>query len=311
MKRVVGSTIFLLLSGALAAACGLDTQGNDVGACDGCAPGKDGSTDALAQGDGSSEDGASGDAGDTGAAGDGGDGAALDGSDAGAACASIHGPSMVRVAGTTGVTFCIDSTEVTNLQYAAFAATNFPLTTSQSAACQWNGSFLLGAVPDLVGHGNNPVANLDWCDAQTYCAWAGKRLCGRIAGGAELTVELDNAGISQWYAACSSAGTRVYPYGATYSANACNGEQSGSIADPTIAVGTATCVGGSPGLFDMSGNVQEWADSCTTAGTPDKDPCLLRGGGAVDTAGGLRCAVKLEAKRSQQAKDIGFRCCSL
>jgi formylglycine-generating enzyme required for sulfatase activity len=216
---------------------------------------------------------------------------------------------MVRVAGSTGATFCIDTTEVTNLQYAAFATTNLPATTMQPAACAWNGSFIQSSIPDLIGHGDNPAAFVDWCDANAYCAWAGKRLCGKIGGGATASNEADDASVSQWYAACTAAGTRVFPYGATYALTLCTGEKSGS--DFTTPVTTATCVGGSPGLFDMSGNVAEWSDACVPAATPDKDLCELRGGGGLDVQAGLRCDAFRAEKRNAALKDVGFRCCSL
>jgi hypothetical protein len=41
----------------------------------------------------------------------------------------------------------------------------------------------------------------------------------------------------------------------------------------------ATCQGGVPGLFDMSGNAQEWENACgNTAADAGDDTCHLRGG---------------------------------
>src|SRR6185437_5545544 len=114
--------------------------------------------------------------------------------------------------------------------------------------------------------GSDPVVCVDWCDAQAYCAWAGKRLCGAIGGGPATTYGDPNE--SQWYNACSNGGTTSFPYGNDYVAGDCNGGAT------VAAVGTTPGCQGltSPyfGIFDMSGNVKEWEDHCMPRGlAPD------------------------------------------
>ena len=311
MKRALGCALFVALGGALATACGLDTQGTffDL-ACDGCAPGDGGSNDGVARGSDAPIDPDGAASGDGAVSGDSALDALADGG-SGAPCTSAHGPAMVRVAGSGGATFCIDTTEVTNLQYAAFATTNLPITTSQPAECAWNSSFIQSSIPDLIGHGANPAAFVDWCDAAAYCAWAGKRLCGKIGGGPTTSGESDDATASQWYAACTSAGANVYPYAATYASAACIGEKPNGTSDPTSAVPTTTCAAGAKALYDLSGNVAEWSNACLSGTSVDKDLCELRGGGGTDGQAALRCDAFRADKRSTQVKDVGFRCCSL
>jgi formylglycine-generating enzyme required for sulfatase activity len=129
--------------------------------------------------------------------------------------------------------FCIDATKITNAQYNAFlTAVAMDPTFQQPAKCAWNMSLMPAGMmnaPDF------PVVNVDWCDAHAYCAWAGKRLCGRIGGGANPFAAFADASSSQWYAACSAGGTKAFPYGAAYDPLACNGGD-----DPTpgiVAVG--------------------------------------------------------------------------
>jgi hypothetical protein len=81
------------------------------------------------------------------------------------------------------------------------------------------------------------------------------------------------------------------------------------------AFAEGSCVGGSSTniVFDMSGNVAEWENSCNGA-TGQTDNCAVRGG-AYDTTPGstsLTCAsssAQMPVPRQTSAADIGFRCC--
>ena len=177
-------------------------------------------------------------------------------------CGSLHGPSMIVVPSLNpSGSYCIDSTEVTQAQYKAFLDANVAPST-QPSFCASNTSFY----PDLVqnecashpfdptGAPTMPAACVDWCDAYAFCAWAGKRLCGEIGHDAgPLDPQLINAAVhSQWFNACSQEGKLVYPYGNAYDASACNGADQ----PVRVVVPVATmpgCVGGYPGIFDMSG----------------------------------------------------------
>jgi formylglycine-generating enzyme required for sulfatase activity len=226
------------------------------------------------------------------ASGDGGDGGA-------GGCPGIHGPTPVRV--TSGPTsFCIDATEVTNGHYAEFLASG-PATSSQSEPClSTNLDFTPAAL--WPGDGTLPVVHVDWCDAYAYCAWAGKRLCGKIGGGRLEPTARNDAKQSQWFFACSANDTRKYPYGDTYDATNCI---VGSGRQP--AGSKATCEGGFPGIYDLSASVEEWVDECSA----DVADCLARGSNysesegfeCTTTTGWLQPRMLAEAWR-------GFRCCS-
>jgi formylglycine-generating enzyme required for sulfatase activity len=217
------------------------------------------------------------------------------------------GPAMVRVG-----TFCIDSTEVTVGQYKAFLAAAGTTPGTQPATCNWNTS----NVPQgwtATGNLAQALQGVNWCQAYLYCAWAGKRLCGNPDGGSADPRTPDVPGASQWFQACShdGDGQHAYPYGNSYDPSSCNGaDYEAGAALPSVA----SCQGGYPGLFDMSGNVMEWEDSCTTGSDPSgmSDMCNIRGGAFWSPANGLGCARHYTDQRNDQGlmNDLGVRCCS-
>jgi formylglycine-generating enzyme required for sulfatase activity len=230
---------------------------------------------------------------------------------------------MIEVPKPEGGFYCMDRTEVPAEDYAVFLAAN-PSTAGQAATCTWNTTYepdTSSACTSAAGAYNpavrprSPVSCVDWCDAKRYCEWAGKRLCGAIGGGANPTSQFADATASQWYRACTKAGTRKFPYGDAYQPTYCVGLDNSGVHPSAVATAVA-CEGGYPGLFDMSGNVAEWEDSCDTGGA-----CLIRGGDILQaerTTPSLLCnsskldaTVATPAKAARDTRDelIGFRCC--
>jgi formylglycine-generating enzyme required for sulfatase activity len=213
--------------------------------------------------------------------------------------------------------YSIDSTEVTRCQYQQWLSTNPPVA-NQDAWCAWNDSYKPSCQWPPGSMGNYPVVCVNWCDAYAYCKGVGKRLCGRIGGGANGFRDGEDATKSQWFSACSSGGTNAYPYGDTYDPQACNGrDKAGSGcatgACTSIEVGSSSSCqasGSRAGVFDLSGNVSEFEDAClTTSGL--NDLCLLRGGTFGHFGGALRCDFFDDTYRYISTNDhIGFRCCS-
>jgi formylglycine-generating enzyme len=228
------------------------------------------------------------------------------GPDGGISCpTALAGPTMAPV-GNAG--FCIDTTEVTNEQYAGFlAATNMP-TLPLVCATNLQGYTPTNGWPYTTGQESLPVVWIDWCDAYAYCAWAGKRLCGKIGGGSDPQSGLTDPTSSQWFDACSAGGTLAYPYGATYQAGTCYGNAPANSQLAPVA-SYPGCVGGYPGIYDMSGSVWEWEDSCSAATGPG-DFCQIRGGSLNQDPTGLACAVNTVGTRGSGTGDRGFRCCA-
>ncbi len=144
--------------------------------------------------------------------------------------------------------------------------------------------------------------------------------CGRIGAGWRLCSAAD------WFDACNGSGNTTFPYGAAYVGTTCVGYDYTAPAPNTApaATGAATmCISdlsatAGDELYDMSGNVKEWA---LTTVTP---PAYEIRGGAYDIASFLnnsampvvRIAPGLQCDASSPAPavpvrlpSVGFRCC--
>ena len=241
-------------------------------------------------------------------------GGAETGGSATAGCPGTGGSLMVML--PQG--YCIDSTEVTQSQYAAWVATTPALPSSSDTNCWWKstGSYAADATCMASGYvcqgtacGNQPQVCVDWCDAYSYCLGVGKRLCGRIGGGTNPYTEYANATMSQWYNACSSGGANTYPYAGAYQTTTCNGSDWGK--DTTMVVGSLTgCQASSPyaGVYDLSGNATEWEDSCS--GTGHSAFCRTRGGSFNNDNNYLACGTDYNYPQDVVSSEIGFRCCA-
>jgi formylglycine-generating enzyme len=274
-------------------------EASDAGGAAGASSSRTTSSSAGSTSVGSSGGGAGTGAGGGSGSGAGGGGGAL-------VCPTGFGPAMVSAG-----SYCIDVTEVTNAQYAAWLATS-PSVGSQEARCAGNDDFTpVDDWPAPANRANYPVINVDWCDAFAFCEGSGKRLCGAIAGGELALGAYADASESQWHRACTSGGSTDYPYGDAYSGDACVGSDYDN-PDRLNAVGAA---GGCTGyrdpwstVHDMSGNAQEWEDAC--AGDGPNDVCRRRGGSYVSSASKIRCDADESASRLLADSRTGFRCCA-
>jgi formylglycine-generating enzyme len=157
--------------------------------------------------------------------------------------------------------------------------------------------------------GENPVVMKTWYEARDACSNIGKRLCGD----------------SEWTVACEGQERLPYPYGYDRNAEACNidkphpdvNEKALGSSDPRVrdaeakrlwqgepSGSRASCV--SPyGVFDMTGNVDEWV--VNESGQPYKSG--LKGGywGPVRDRCRPETTVHAEGFSFYQ---IGFRCCA-
>ena len=223
---------------------------------------------------------------------------------------------MVAVKGN----YCIDSTEVTWGQYRDWLA-NGPAPSAVQSQCEgkaFPGSFVPGGDPPTLDGGDDlkrPVAFVDWCDAYSFCKAQSKHLCGAIGSGAPVDyADINVCTVDQWYAACSSGGQRVLPYGDQQNDGFCNDGNSGILntwdvpsgGDPSKEL-CHSSEDGYRGIYDMSGNVWEWEDSCRTqSGTV----CVARGGSFNPEQDAPECTGFRELDMFETSLDyVGFRCC--
>jgi sulfatase modifying factor 1 len=158
--------------------------------------------------------------------------------------------------------------------------------------------------PNKVGE--KPVVMKSWYEAKAACTTQGKRLCGE----------------SEWTLACEGQERLPYPYGYARNADACNIDKphpdvnEGALADPARrdaevarldqrdASGSRDMCVSPYGVYDMTGNVDEWV--VNESGKPYKSG--LKGGywGPVRD----RCRPMTIAHNEDfMFYQIGFRCC--
>jgi len=164
--------------------------------------------------------------------------------------------------------------------------------------------------------GEYPMECVDWCDATSYCAWAGKRLCGGEEGEFLFIgdVEIKN----EWYLACSQGGEQTYSYGDTYDAEAAvmreassQKEKLGALSDKATRNASSKNTG-YESLVHLSGNVREWINSCDDPKNLGSS-CLVHGGSytQVGKASQLsQCSSVSHLSRYSAYPGTGIRCCA-
>ena len=145
---------------------------------------------------------------------------------------------------------------------------------------------------------NHPIVEVSWNEAKAYCHWA----AGRLPTEAEWE-----------YAARGDAGGLKYPWG-----NDITNEEANYSAKGTSSVGSYPANGFD--LYDMAGNVSEWAADWYGkryyTSSPARDPegpsavlgRVLRGGSWVSVPAGLRSSFRGRYLPGYGAYNIGFRC---
>jgi formylglycine-generating enzyme required for sulfatase activity len=209
----------------------------------------------------------------------------------------LHGPHLVQ----TTASFSVDATEVTVGDYKQFLKAKGTNTSGQPAVCSWNKSFYEAAAAPLEKD-TWPIANVDWCDATAFCAWAGKRLCGAIGSGAVDAADALDPDKSQWLRACGG------PFGQPHPNSSPDCNNKGGFEDVAAVASFPGCEGFDAGVFDMAGNVAEWVDSCD-GNTGKADHCLALGGTELDQT--AYCTESDDTStRDVKSRYYGFRCCS-
>lgn len=216
-------------------------------------------------------------------------------------CGTFPGPKMVRLEAASP--FCIDTTEVSNAHYDVFLASAKPAAPAYCFTPEY------GTSETAITGPNRPRTNVRWCAAFQYCAWAGKRLCGKIGGGHSSASGYTKNTESQWSFACRQ-GTKDtnFPYGPAEDLTKC------VVKGPIADVGSKkTCTGESApfnAIFDLSGNAGEWTDACDRYDgvTGDDDRVCAVRGGWIDNSR-QDCNEPQVSTVMYRAEDLTFRCC--
>lgn len=230
-------------------------------------------------------------------------------------CQGTQGPTPINIDNR----FCVDSTPVTNDQYAAFLAATAQSPVPQPVGCQWNAVFTPDYFPYSATVGSLPVRDVDFCDAWSYCQWAGKRLCGVLDHQGSSISNFDRVLDGELYYACS--GGAGHPLTYSYSSD---GTVDPTACDTDVCNGTTVTKFGQidpvgnprcqsivyPGLYDLNSAVEVWLDMCLAGDATDGsgDTCRLSTPLFCDQ----RCDVSGNGapRNAPGAGTIGMRCCS-
>lgn len=236
------------------------------------------------------------------------------------------GTPMVRIVGPGDRTFCIDTSEVSQRDYAKFLAAGAPKPQGEPGFCEGMAElqYAPGVDPVTDGpggygcpkgsfdpdeHADRPVACVEWCSANAYCRWAGKRLCGAFDRKVPLTpgTEMFNdPAASEWHYACTSGGKYPSETGGP-EASGCGG-----LADLSMDSACRSPDAPFSAIRDLDGSVAEWAGSCTSAPSPNGAgnlvTCMLFGGSFKDPS--LRCEMGTVTGRGAYSNEKGIRCCA-
>ena len=179
----------------------------------------------------------------------------------------------------------------------------FAIMYTEVTSDMYRGCVVAGSCADLPNYftssGELPKENIDWFNAQKYCAWVGGR----------LPVE------KEWeFAAKNGDNRRYYPWGLTSvwdtidqgSNNGQNGSTHtvGSFSPRgNVNMTSSGVFGTADGLRDMAGNVSEW-----TSTKFDDNKYIYKSGSWLDGPSASQISNRNEAYPSIRNERIGFRC---
>lgn len=221
-------------------------------------------------------------------------------------------PSGTVEVGLTGV--CIDAYEKTWTEWAEFLNAHGGNECLLDGFEDWNDLYRCyseGAVGSFValaqdgnwkvaqGYEQYPAVFVSYPGARLACEHWGKRLCA----------------VEEWAQACEGPEGNLYPYGDTYepfTCNACNSSETldcTSYPKPDLVGSFPSCEGGYLGLYDMSGNVWEWAMDYEHY--PHSTAYTSLGGYAGVGSSASQCRSYYTIANNPYAAypELGFRCC--
>ncbi len=137
--------------------------------------------------------------------------------------------------------------------------------------------------------GAMPITNVDFAEAESLCAGAGKRLCTE----------------QEWEAACKGSAGDAYPWGKKLERDRCviKGPR---VKGPAASGSRPKCVGEN-GVFDLVGNVAEWTSSPLQEGALQR---VIRGGSFDQSDARLPCDSRdYLMPGGGGSSHLGLRCC--
>jgi formylglycine-generating enzyme required for sulfatase activity len=144
---------------------------------------------------------------------------------------------------------------------------------------------------------SHPQPCIDMCDAAAYCGAINRRLCAD----------------ADWTNACSANGAYTRPPGDNIGVDICNDYRAAGTTTVPVASMVACqlpAASGFAGVFDMIGNVEEWADNCLNSSDSGwLDICKPRGLPFGQGAAAPICSQSTYAGRGDFRETLGFRCC--
>ncbi|MBU0657053.1 MAG: formylglycine-generating enzyme family protein [Gammaproteobacteria bacterium] len=215
--------------------------------------------------------------------------------------------------------FAISATEVTVAQFRAFVeGTGYETTAEKEGSCR----ILNDKGDDYIdGKGNSwrnpgftqaeyhPVACVSWDDAKAYLQW--------LSGQARQTWRLPTE--AEWEYAARAGTDTAYPWGNAIGENKANCDNQ-SCKDQFEFTSPVASFAPYGGVYDMQGNVWEWAEDCwegdykdaPTDGSarPGSDTCVsrvVRGGSWFYLPGGLRASDRTYSSPATRLNLVGFR----
>jgi formylglycine-generating enzyme required for sulfatase activity len=190
--------------------------------------------------------------------------------------------------------FWLDKTEVTVVAYRACVDKgSCPKPARSSVSCTWD-----------QGEPQLPISCVPWTSAQAFCSSAGKRLPTEV----------------EWEMAARGSTPIRYPWGGQSAAGcgaavtlASDATQRSCSGKRPMKVGSHV-MGASPfGIFDMSGNVEEWVADWYAETASDLSPRagashVLRGGGWLSPPSAARTTSRNWGSAREMGPNVGFRC---
>jgi len=138
-----------------------------------------------------------------------------------------------------------------------------------------------------------PMVNVNWYEARALCKEQGKRLCTE----------------EEWEKACKGPEGSRFPYGSDEKPGCCFGNGPAYPDADREPSGTRPCCVSGYGVYDMSGNVNEWTSSRQSSSSGEGYP-ILKGGDYGNAFSNLRCSNRDHYhRREERFHDDGFRCC--